>query len=145
MRRDTSTYVQGYTAESYVEALQFALPKIWNPSRILQHDNAKIHTAKKTQKFLKRFNIRWIQDWPPYSPDLNPIEHFWGLLKQRVLELYPDIELWFGPNESVIERMEDALVHAWDTLDSEIVHNCVESMQKRCRAVVESRGWYTRY
>ena len=145
MRRDMTSAVQSYTAESYIEALRFSLPLIWNPWRIFQQDGARIHTAKKTIKFLQQYNICWIEDWPPYSPDLNPIEHVWSLLKQRLYELFPDIENWQGPDESVIERMENALVYVWDTLDPQFIRNCVESMPKRYEAVVASGGQYMRY
>lgn len=31
---------------------------------------------------------------PPYPPDLNPIEHGWAKLKERIYMLYPDLELF---------------------------------------------------
>jgi transposase len=37
-------------------------------------DNARVHTARRTTEFLESHGI-WTIDFPPYSPDLNPIEH----------------------------------------------------------------------
>jgi transposase len=37
-------------------------------------DNASIHTAHKVKDWFEENGIQ-TTDWPPYSPDLNPIEH----------------------------------------------------------------------
>ena len=41
---------------------------------ILQQDNARPHVARVCQDFLANNNIAPLA-WPPYSPDLTPIEH----------------------------------------------------------------------
>jgi hypothetical protein len=96
-------------------------------------------------KFFKDKGFGWIQDWPPYSPDLTPIEHCWPMLKEHMYRLYPDMETWKGRDEAIEERMEDALVHAWDQMRTEMAQNLVSSMKERIEAVIASKGWYTRF
>jgi transposase len=40
--------------------------------------------------FSKKYNIQ-IEDWSPYTPNLNPIKHVWAELKRRIHRKYPDI------------------------------------------------------
>ena len=41
------------------------------------------HTAEATKNWMSENEIRVI-DWPPYSPDLSPIENVWAVLKYRL-------------------------------------------------------------
>ena len=54
-----------------------------NGVTILQHDNARPHTAHATRKFLNTNNVD-VLDWPSMLPDLAPTEHIWDELDRRV-------------------------------------------------------------
>ena len=79
----------GYNAESYREALEEGLVPIYEPGMAFQQDNAPIHKAGGTKDWFGNHGI-WVIDWPPCSPDLNPIEHAWAMLKRKTLDKYPE-------------------------------------------------------
>ena len=53
-----------------------AVPFVQQHHLIFQQDNTRPHVARVCQDFLANHNINPL-DWPPYSPDLSPIEHLW--------------------------------------------------------------------
>ena len=54
-------------------------------TNILQQDNAPCHTARRVIKWLANNDIE-LQDWPGDSPDINPIENLWSIIKARIQE-----------------------------------------------------------
>ena len=108
-------------------------------------DNASIHMAHKVQDWFKAHRILQLKDWPPYSPDLNPIEHIWWHLKTRVVEMFPDVAADKSESEHARQRLESCLQAAWDTLDKELFDNLGASMVDRIEAVIAADGWHTKY
>jgi transposase len=53
-------------------------------------DNALIHKAHMVQAWFRNIAIKLV-DWPPNSPDLNPIENLWKMLKAKIIKLYPEL------------------------------------------------------
>ena len=60
---------------------QDLLPKLPSGS-ILVMDNASFHKSKSMQEKIKSEG-HTLEYLPPYSPDLNPIEHKWAQAKSR--------------------------------------------------------------
>ncbi|MBR1604246.1 MAG: transposase, partial [Synergistaceae bacterium] len=48
-------------------------------------DNASFHRKKRLYKIAELHNVKIIF-LPPYSPELNPIEHFWHWLKKTTAD-----------------------------------------------------------
>ncbi len=74
-------------------------------------------------------------DFPPYSPDLNPIENLWSDLKRRI-EMH---------NSSTVEELAAALALEWELTSQERFVTLAKSMTRRCKAVVEKQGYMTKY
>ena len=64
------------------------LPWFLQPGDIFMHDNASVHTARVVKALLEELQVQ-LMIWPPYSPDLNPIENLWALMKAEIYRLYP--------------------------------------------------------
>ena len=144
LARDFEAKKMGYSANSYLELLNDNLLGIWEPSLIFMQDNALIHTAKKVKKWFDENGITII-DWPPYSPNLNPIEHVWYVLKQLVYQVNPDIDSVTGSDDKVREVLCKALEEAWALIDEEMLRSLIVSMERRIEACIQSKGWNTKY
>ena len=46
-------------------------------------------------------------EWPPNSPDMNPIEHIWRVLKAALHKRYPDTNMLSGGPEKVRQQLEE--------------------------------------
>ncbi len=73
---------------------------------LFHHDNDHKHTSKATVGFLKKNRVKVIQ-WPSMSPDLNPIEHLWGILKRQVEHHSP----------SSIQSLKEVILEEWKKID----------------------------
>jgi transposase len=92
-------------------------------------DNDKKHKSILVQTWLHRWGINRI-DFPPYSPDLNPIENFWNDLKRRI-ETH---------NATNIAELQEHIMIEWNNTDPDFLAKIADSMPDRCRAVVASGG-----
>ena len=104
---------------------------------LFQQDNATSHTARDTVNFPRTNNIAFINDWPAKSPDLNPIEHLWDNLDQRIRRRR------IPPSN--INDLTQALIQEWNNIPQAEINTLVGSMRQRCQAVLHAQGGHTRY
>jgi hypothetical protein len=148
MDRDFESKKHGYSANSYLEVLDNtvapAYEELDDPGYVFMQDNASIHRAHKVRDWFANRGIR-VTPWPPYSPDLNPIEHAWWELKKMLYKNFPDIANSKGESEADIERLGSAIQACWDMIPKEFFDKLYQSMARRVQACYEAKGWHTKY
>lgn len=138
MQRDPNSRNNGYTSWSYQKAIEEGLLPLLDGTRELQQDNCSLHNSEATRSWLLLNVISWI-DWPPYSPDLNPIEHAWALMKRKMHALFPDFRD-LKNNEEDRARFEACAKAAWEAIPQDQIRGLLESLPRRLRAVICARG-----
>ena len=101
---------------------------------ILQEDNDPKHKSRVANAWKAENNIQ-VMSWPPYSPDCNPIENVWGLLKTKLArKKYKSIR-------SFISNIKKE----WNDLSRDYAVKLAESCQQRCASVIENGGDWILY
>ena len=99
-------------------------------------ENRPPHRAAMVDYCLESEDIKRMQ-WPPNSPDLNPIEHVWDMLGRYIAALCP-------PPNSVPE-LKTALLQSWESLIVELIKTLIESMKNHSEACAAAKGGHTPY
>lgn len=59
-----------------------------NEPKIFMQDNSPVHTAHNVMNFFSNQNFE-LMEWPPKSPDLNPIENVWSAMERGWPMIHP--------------------------------------------------------
>ena len=99
-------------------------------------DNAPLHATKYSTMWLasKGLKNERIMTWPPSSPDLNPVENLWALLKR---EIYSE-----GRQYTSLNSVWKALVTATQKVDHQQIKKLKDSMNGKLMTVNEKKGGY---
>ena len=85
-----------------------------------------------------------VADYPPNSPDLNPIEHAGILLKRQVTEYCPGLADTPGGVDTVKARLAEVLPLCWEKIPETQFETFWKSMPDLVQAIIEAKGWQTR-
>ena len=94
-----------------------------------QQDGAKPHAAKETMAFLKE-EVPNVLPRPANSPDINPIENLWGILKQQV----------YNRNPETLDEMSMFIEEEIEQIPRNVYKNLVDSMYDRIEMIIENQG-----
>ncbi|GFW69063.1 DDE_3 domain-containing protein [Trichonephila clavipes] len=100
------------------------------PGAIFQQDNARPHTTRVTQCFLRHFQTL---PWPARSPDLSPVVHVWDPLKRQM------------PSCHFVQDLELAVHDLWAHLPQDNIRCLINSMPDRVVVCIAAGVGPTRY
>ncbi|GFW55433.1 DDE_3 domain-containing protein [Trichonephila clavipes] len=100
------------------------------PGAIFQQDNARPHTARDAQDYLRHFQTL---PWLACSPDLSPAEHVWDQLIRHMTSCHS------------VHDLELAVQDLWAHLPQDNIRCLINSMPDRVAACIVAGGGPTRY
>ncbi|MBW0486511.1 hypothetical protein O181_026226 [Austropuccinia psidii MF-1] len=93
----------------------------------LMEDGAPIHTARVSQEWRERNGLVKLQ-WPPHSPDMNPIENLWKKIKLQVSTFY---------QPQTMDKLQAAITAAWNDIPSQHLDQLFKTMPKRMQEIID--------
>jgi len=103
---------------------------------VFQQDNDPKHNAKSVQEWLGRKKFEKLV-WPAQSPDINPIEHLWAIIKRQLNE--------YETPPNGMRQLWERIQKIWWNIDKDICINLIKSMLDRIEAVLKAKGKWIDY
>ena len=102
----------------------------------LQQDNARPHTSKITKAEIQKLKINLLPYWPPYSPDLSPIEVIWAIMKRRIEKHKP----------RTLDELVEIIKYVWEiNLTYATINLLMNSFPLKLLKCISNQGGEVRY
>lgn len=141
---------KGFNTRSYINLLRNkVIPSIKtkynkNLSNLIYiQDNSKVHTGKNDgdltcKQLLSENDIELEENYPPYSPDLNPVENVWAMINKEKNKILDKIKF-----EEYPKNKKEGLIlirKAYENVSNDSVVNCYNSFKNRMKLVLLNNG-----
>ena len=102
---------------------------------LVVEDGAPSHSSKVAKAAREESGIRSLFH-PPSSPDLNPIEGLWLILKTRISQMR---------KATTLDELWVQIQRAWDEIEQQKIDSLIETMEGRREAIQAAKGYQTQY
>ncbi|CCE28811.1 probable NMT1-N-myristoyltransferase [Claviceps purpurea 20.1] len=123
----------GVTSAAHCDHLDEYLSTMLDNDTIFMDDNLPIHMARNVKICLEELGMTPLE-WPPYSPDLNPIENLWSCLKQQIFKRASNTA-HTKESQAALDHLEKIATNVWDELEMTLVNDPIDSVSARLQAV----------
>lgn len=133
------TLYQSILQDEQSKTIDFVCNKLYlrRDQVVFQHDNDPKHTSDLIKEYLYDQEYK-VLSWPAQSPDLNPIENMWRLLKIRLNE-------YETPAKGMQELYERVTEIWYEVIKKEECQKVINTMPDRIKACIKAKGYWTKY
>ena len=135
----TGDFFRNFIREHFNITFAQAGPKT-DGRRLFVMDNDPEQTSRLARDALEEIEAEF-HEIPPRSPDLNPIENIFHLVK-RYLE---SEAISRNITRESFEEFQARVLRAFDCICTETIDNTIASLNKRIEAILASKGGRTKY
>lgn len=106
----------------------------------LMEDGHPAHTSKLNQIFKEQYGLQTMA-WPASSPDLNPIENVWHILRSKLRKQWHNND----KRPQSADELWKVACEEWEAIPQDIFNNWVDSMPRRVNQCFQADGGHTKW
>jgi hypothetical protein len=134
-RRGILPLTERWCGPAFTSLLAQMLRIINTENKIVLCDRDTVHTSAHVSRWMQENNMRMLLT-PVRSPDANPIENCFFILKKQLSK---------KPINKTQEELIEAVKQTFDEIDANIIKNLCKSWKSRMLAIIKVQGNNTKY